>query len=85
MRQSDGGEQLDCSPACPATIPCAPTRGALRGSQVTVLRDGHTQEIDTGQLVVGDVLLFDTGDILPADGMLFKGNEIRHAQFLPSI
>lgn len=48
--------------------------------QVTVLRDGRTQEIDTGQLVVGDVLLFDTGDILPADGMLFQGNEIRCAQ-----
>lgn len=45
-----------------------------------MLRDGRTQEIDTGQLVVGDVLLFNTGDILPADGMLFQGDEIRHAQ-----
>ncbi len=56
------------------------TRGVLgAGRQVTVLRDGRTQEIDTGRLVVGDVLLFATGDILPADGMLFQGNEIRHA------
>ncbi|KAK9845411.1 hypothetical protein WJX81_005835 [Elliptochloris bilobata] len=46
-------------------------------ANVTVLRDGRTQEIDTGKLVVGDVMLFDTGDILPADGMLFQGNEIR--------
>ena len=50
-----------------------------------MLRDGRTQEIDTGQLVVGDVLLFDTGDILPADGMLFQGNEIRHAQIFSNV
>ncbi len=48
-------------------------------AQVTVLRDGRTQEIDTGQLVVGDVMLFATGDILAADGILFQGDEIRRA------
>jgi hypothetical protein len=48
-------------------------------AQVTVLRDGRTQEIDTGQLVVGDVMLFATGNILAADGILFQGDEIRRA------
>lgn len=45
--------------------------------QVTVLRDGRTQEISTFDLLVGDVLLVDTGDILAADGMLAQGNDLR--------
>jgi hypothetical protein len=61
----------------------APTGVRVR-AQVTVLRDGRTQEIDTGQLVVGDVMLFATGDILAADGMLFQGDEIRRAPPKPS-
>ena len=45
--------------------------------QVTVLRDGRTQEISTFDLLVGDVLLVDTGDILAADGLLAQGNDLR--------
>ena len=45
--------------------------------QVTVLRNGQTEEISTADLLVGDVMLLDTGDILAADGLLFEGNDIR--------
>ena len=48
-------------------------------AQVTVVRDGQAQEVGTGELLVGDVMLLSTGDILPADGMLFEGNDIRRA------
>ena len=49
------------------------------GLQVTVVRNGQTEEISTADLLVGDVMLMDTGDILPADGLLFQGNDIRQA------
>ena len=47
--------------------------------QVTVVRNGQTEEISTAELLVGDVMLMDTGDILPADGLLFQGNGVRSA------
>lgn len=47
--------------------------------QVTVVRNGEAQEINTSEAVVGDVMLLNTGDILPADGLLFEGNDIRRA------
>ncbi len=52
--------------------------------QVTVLRNGQTEEISTADLLVGDVLLMDTGDILAADGLLFEGNDIRRVPWMTS-
>ena len=53
--------------------------------QVTVMRDGATQQISVYDLLVGDVMLVETGDILAADGVLFKGNDVRQVQSAPVI
>ena len=50
--------------------------------QVTVMRDGATQQISVFDLLVGDVMLVETGDILAADGVLFRGNNVRQVQLL---
>lgn len=39
-----------------------------------VRRDGKIQEIDTSEVVVGDIVILETGDKIPADGILLKGN-----------
>ncbi|BDA45515.1 Plasma membrane calcium-transporting ATPase 1 [Coccomyxa sp. Obi] len=46
-------------------------------TQMTVVRNGEAQEINTSEAVVGDVMMLSTGDILPTDGLLFEGNDIR--------
>ncbi len=52
-------------------------------TQMTVVRNGEAQEINTSEAVVGDVMLLSTGDILPTDGLLFEGNDIRRASQWP--
>lgn len=49
-------------------------------TQVTVVRNGEAQEINTSEAVVGDVMLLTTGDILPTDGLLFEGSDIRRVR-----
>ena len=46
-----------------------------------VLRDGHEKEIDSEELVVGDVVFLKSGDKVPADGRIFesKGLKINEA------
>lgn len=46
-----------------------------------VLRDGYEKEIDSEELVVGDVILLRTGDKVPADGRIIesKGLKINEA------
>ena len=39
-----------------------------------VRRDGKIQEIDTSEVVVGDIVILETGDKIPADGILLKGS-----------
>ncbi|HSP05095.1 MAG TPA: cation-transporting P-type ATPase, partial [Acidimicrobiales bacterium] len=41
---------------------------ALLPMQVTVVRDGRRQQVDSTQVVVGDVLALEGGDRIPADG-----------------
>lgn len=67
-------------------LPCAPSPAPECSScllQVTVTRDGATQQISVYDLLVGDVMQVETGDILAADGVLFKGNNVRQVQSLP--
>ena len=44
---------------------------------MTVLRDGKPTSIDSKDLVVGDVLLFNLGDIFCVDGVIISGSEVR--------
>ncbi|KAJ3308050.1 plasma membrane calcium [Blyttiomyces sp. JEL0837] len=37
-----------------------------------VIRDGKTRQINTRQLLVGDIVSFAAGDVLPADGILIQ-------------
>ena len=41
-----------------------------------VIRDGKQIEIPTGQVVPGDVLLFNAGDMIPADCLIIESNEL---------
>ncbi len=45
--------------------------------QVRVVRDGAVREIESSELVVGDVLEINTGDVLPADSYFARGNDIQ--------
>ncbi len=42
-----------------------------------VLRDGEEFNIDSSQLVIGDILLLDAGDRVPADGRIFELNDFQ--------
>ncbi len=39
-----------------------------------VRRDKKIQEIDTSEVVAGDIVILETGDKIPADGILLKGS-----------
>lgn len=42
-----------------------------------VLRDGNEKEIDSEELVIGDVVILKTGDKVPADGRLIEAKGLR--------
>jgi Ca2+-transporting ATPase len=44
---------------------------------VKVIRDGQEQQINTKDLVVGDIALLEPGEILPVDGVFLSGHNIR--------
>lgn len=44
--------------------------------QVRVIRGGRVVEVESSDLVVGDVLEVNTGDVAPADVIFAKGNEV---------
>ena len=44
---------------------------------VKVIRDGNEQQINTKDLVVGDIALLEPGEILPVDGVFLSGHNIR--------
>lgn len=47
-----------------------------RKTAVKVVRDGRVQEVDSEELVHGDVFEVNTGDVLPADARYVKGAEL---------
>lgn len=47
---------------------------ALLPMQVTVVRDGRRQQVDSAQVVVGDVLALEGGDRTPADARLLAAH-----------
>lgn len=44
---------------------------------ITVRREGVEQEIDSKDLVVGDILILDTGDVIPADVRIIVSNHLK--------
>jgi len=40
-----------------------------------VIRNGHQKEVDTQELVVGDLIFIRTGDYIPADCIIVKSNQ----------
>lgn len=42
----------------------------------TVIRDNVTKEVNSSEIVPGDVLLFKAGDMIPADCLLLEDNEL---------
>ena len=44
--------------------------------KATVLRDGIAQEINSKQVVKGDVIILNAGDMLPADCLIIESDEI---------
>ena len=45
-------------------------------SHITVIRNQKEQEIDTVDIVPGDIVVLHTGDIIPADGRFIKTNNL---------
>ncbi len=45
--------------------------------RVRVLRDSHEKEIDSEELVVGDVVFLKAGDKVPADGRILESKELK--------
>jgi len=43
---------------------------------VTVIRDGKTQEVNVKDLVVGDIVQLNAGDRIPADGLFIDGSDV---------
>lgn len=44
---------------------------------ITVRREGAEIEIDSKELVVGDIIILDTGDMIPADVRIIKSNHLK--------
>ena len=42
----------------------------------TIMRDGKPQEINSSEIVPGDVLCFKAGDMIPADCLIIESNEL---------
>lgn len=49
---------------------------ALIALRCTVIRNGHSLEIDSDKIVPGDILLLNAGDMIPADCLLIETNEL---------
>jgi len=49
---------------------------AMVPQMANVLRDGHTQRINSKELVVGDVVFLASGDRVPADGICFDASQL---------
>jgi len=52
------------------------TEESMKMSMVLVKRNGATEQINTEELLVGDVIKLEYGMIIPADGILISGHDI---------
>jgi P-type Ca2+ transporter type 2C len=50
---------------------------AVSGDRIRVRRDGEEREIDSEDLVPGDIIFFEAGDLAPADARLIEANRVR--------
>ena len=44
---------------------------------ITVVREGSEMEVDSRELVVGDIVILDTGDMIPADVRIIRSNHLK--------
>ena len=44
---------------------------------ITVVREDSEMEVDSRELVVGDIVILDTGDMIPADVRIIKSNHLK--------
>ncbi len=44
---------------------------------ITVVREGSEMEVDSKELVVGDIVILDTGDMVPADLRIISSNHLK--------
>ncbi|CAD8083816.1 unnamed protein product [Paramecium primaurelia] len=49
----------------------------LDESKQQVIRNSKVQQIDSKELVVGDILFFNIGDLLQVDGLMVSGSEVK--------
>lgn len=50
---------------------------SMVSTTITVLRDGEEAEIDSADLVVGDIIIMDSGDLIPADVRIVGSNHLK--------
>lgn len=50
---------------------------SMVSTTITVLRDGEEAEIDSVDLVVGDIVIMDSGDLIPADVRIIESNHLK--------
>ncbi|MCQ2084921.1 MAG: magnesium-translocating P-type ATPase [archaeon] len=50
---------------------------SMVSTTITVIRDGEEAEIDSRDLVVGDIIIMDTGDTVPADVRILESNHLK--------
>lgn len=50
---------------------------SMVSTTITVRRDGEESEIDSRDLVVGDIIIMDTGDTVPADVRILQSNHFK--------
>ncbi|MEY8463708.1 cation-translocating P-type ATPase [Streptococcus merionis] len=50
---------------------------SMSSPSARVLRDGHAKEIDSKELVPGDIVMLEAGDVVPADMRLLEANSLK--------
>ncbi len=50
---------------------------SMSSPSARVLRDGHTMEVDSKELVPGDIVMLEAGDVVPADMRLLEANSLK--------
>ncbi|MDQ0222654.1 cation-translocating P-type ATPase [Streptococcus moroccensis] len=50
---------------------------SMSSPSARVLRDGHAKEVDSKELVPGDIVMLEAGDVVPADMRLLEANSLK--------